>query len=69
MLKNNLLKYGVGLTMGLAQALGFGAGMEIVKIFQAADPLYEVRMKVKQDANKRRFEHIMAQTDLKSEQA
>ena len=50
---------------GLLQGVGLGVGKEMYKMFQAADPFYETRLKISEQTNKKRFEHIMSQTDLK----
>lgn len=59
----------IGFGVGLTQALGLSTGMEMYKIFKAIDPLYETRVKLAESKNKKRFDHIMSQTDLKADLA
>ena len=59
----------IGFGAGLAQALGLSTGLEMYRMFKAIDPLYETRVKLAESKNKKRFDHIMSQTDLKADLA
>ncbi len=63
MVINNNLK--LGFAVGAAQMLGAAACRELYEIYKAVDPLYGVRVKLREAKNQKRFEHIMSQTNLK----
>lgn len=56
-----------GFITGFATSTGMGIGQEIYKMYQAIDPLYDARMKLRKAKRKRDFEIMMAQTNLKKE--
>lgn len=58
---------GVAFTAGLAQELGKSITHEGYKIFEAIDPLYEVRRRLEEKKRKKIFNDIMAQTNLRAE--
>lgn len=56
-----------GFITGFATSTGMGIGQEIYKVYQAIDPLYDARMKLRKAKRKKDFEIMMAQTNLKKE--
>lgn len=50
---------------GFAVSTGMSIGQELYKLYEAIDPLYDVRMKMKKAKRKKRFDKMIAQTDLK----
>lgn len=62
-------KLASGFVTGFVTSVGMGVGQEMYKLYQAVDPLYDTRMKVRKAKRKKNFDEIMSQTNLKEQKS
>lgn len=63
----NKNKIVINFVAGLVSSIGMAVGREGYKVFEAVDPLYDLRVKLSENKRKRQFDYIMSQTNLKGD--